>query len=279
MAASWYSLRNAGRGEMEENTVLEKLGAFGLTRQEANIYLCLYREGGLNGYEAAKLTGISRSNVYSGLSVLVDKGAAWLIEGSSNKYMAVPIEEFCENKIRSLCREKEYLIQNIPSVKKREVGYITITGDQNIRNKIIHMIHEAQMRIYFSASYEMVENLQAEFCQILEKKIKLVIITDSGSGKSGAAPDKPPVGTEKEGDFKEDAFSRLQKYMQGDSVIYAGGAKGNNVRLIIDSEYALTGEITGSKDDTCLYTGQKNFISVFKETLRNEIKLIQLQNK
>ena len=47
---------------MEENIVLEKLGAFGLTRQEANIYLCLYQQGELNGYEVAKLTGISRSN-------------------------------------------------------------------------------------------------------------------------------------------------------------------------------------------------------------------------
>ena len=60
---------------MEENTILDKLGLFGLTRQEAAIYLCLYRNGGLSGYEVSKLTGISRSNVYSGLSGQKDKGA------------------------------------------------------------------------------------------------------------------------------------------------------------------------------------------------------------
>ena len=65
--------------------------------------------------------------------------------------------------------------------------------------------------------------------------------------------------------------------MQKESICYAGSARENNIRLIIDSEFALTGEVTGSRDDTCLYTGQKNFINVFKETLRNEIKLIQLQ--
>ena len=51
---------------MDEMSYIEKLMVFGLTRQEASIYLCLYRNGTLTGYEAAKLTGISRSNVFNG---------------------------------------------------------------------------------------------------------------------------------------------------------------------------------------------------------------------
>lgn len=234
---------------MEENAVLDKLGMFGLTRQEAAIYLCLYRNGELTGYEVAKHTGISRSNVYSGLSGLTDKGAAYLEEGSASKYIAVPIDKFCESKIRSLNREKEYLLKNIPAVKAKEIGYITITGSRNIWNKIIEMIRDAEKRIYFSASLSVIEELKEEFLRILDKKIKLVFITDGMPEESG---------------FMEAA------------VCYIGSARGNNIRLIIDSEYALTGEITGKKDDTCLYTGQENFIKVFKEALRNEMKLIEL---
>lgn len=234
---------------MEENTILDKLGLFGLTRQEAAIYLCLYRNGELSGYEAAKLTGISRSNVYGGLSGLADKGAVYLEEGSTSKYIAVPIEEFCENKIRSLIREKESLILNIPAMKEKEIGYITITGSRNIWNKIVTMIQEAEKRIYFSASLPVIEQLQDEFAKVLERKIKLVFITDG-------IPD--------------------EKSLMKDAICYIGGARGNNIRLIIDSEYALTGELTGKKDDTCLYTGQENFIKVFKEALRNEMKLIEL---
>ena len=59
----------------------EKLVQFGLTRQEANIYMCLLRNKDLSGYEVSKLTGISRSNVYSALAALVDEGAAYLMEG------------------------------------------------------------------------------------------------------------------------------------------------------------------------------------------------------
>lgn len=235
---------------MEENGVLEKLGSFGLTRQEASIYLCLFRQGEQNGYEVAKYTGISRSNVYSGLSALADKGAAYLIEGNSSKYMAVPIEEFCENKIRNLNQEKKYLIEHMPSAHKKEIGYITISGSRNIWDKMICMIKEAEKRIYVSASRKVIEKLKNEFYEVISKGIKLVVITD-------------------------DEMKDLES-LKG-SIWYTGSAKGNNIRLIIDSEYALAGELTGGKENTCLYTGQKNFITVFKENLRNEIELIQLQ--
>ncbi|MBD5395374.1 MAG: TrmB family transcriptional regulator [Lachnospiraceae bacterium] len=234
---------------MEENAVLDKLGIFGLTRQEASIYLCLYRNGALTGYEVAKLTGISRSNVYSGLSGLSDKGAAFLEEGNSSKYVAVPIENFCENKIRSMNKEKEFLLKNIPAMKKQEVGYITITGSRNIYNKIINMINDAEKRIYFSASLTMIEEFRDEFLKVLDRKIKLVLITDG-------LPE--------------------EKELVNGAICYVGGDRGNSIRMIIDSEYALTGEMTGKKDDTFLYTGQENFIKVFKEALSNEIRLIEL---
>ena len=204
--------------EVDESAILDRLVLFGLTRQEAAVYLCLYQQGELNGYEAAKYTGISRSNVYSALSALTDKGAAYLIEGDSSRYMAVAIDEFCENKIRSLNREKEYLIKNIPSMKEVEIGYITITGNGNIWDKIISMINEAEKRIYFSASCRIIEKLQAEFLKVLGKKIKLVLITDG---------------------------TVTNQELRKNSIYYMGSDRGNNIRLIVDSEYALTGEITG----------------------------------
>ena len=61
---------------MEEAAIIEQLILFGLSRQEAAIYLCLLQNEELTGYEVAKLTGISRSNVYNGLASLVEHGAA-----------------------------------------------------------------------------------------------------------------------------------------------------------------------------------------------------------
>ena len=41
----------------------------------------------------------------------------------------------------------------------------------------------------------------------------------------------------------------------------------------------MTGDMTGNSTDTCLYCGQKNFVNVFKESMKNEIELITLKKK
>lgn len=236
---------------MEENNILEKLCLFGLTRQEATIYLCLYHYGELTGYEVAKQTGISRSNVYSGLSGLTDKGAAYLAEGNTSKYVPVPIDEFCENKIRCMQKEKEFLIGHIPAMKQVQIGYITIEGYRNIFDKIVNMLRSAEKRIYLSACGKMISLLNEELEKIAEKDIKLVVLSD-------AVPASEKV--------------------RESCIFYACSDRGKNVRLIIDSQFALTGELNGTKDDTCLYTGQDNFIQVFKDALRNEMQLISMQS-
>ena len=60
--------------------ITERLMHFNLTRQEATLYLLLLKAGRLTGYEAAKQTGISRSNTYTALAGLVEKGAAYIME-------------------------------------------------------------------------------------------------------------------------------------------------------------------------------------------------------
>lgn len=230
---------------MDETGILERMMLFGLTRVEAGIYMCLFKNGELTGYEVAKQTGISRSNVYSGLSGLADKGAAYLIEGISSKYVAVPIEEFCENKIRNMKRDKEFLMRNMPAVPAVGEGYITIEGAGNIRNKILTMLETAKQRIYLSAPESFIQGIKPELLGIVHRKIKLVLITDKD------------VGIE-------------------ETIQYITEKKENQIRLIIDSLFVLTGDIEGEKSDTCLYSGQKNFVNVFKESLRNEIRLIEL---
>ena len=92
--------------------------------------------------------------------------------------------------------------------------------------------------------------MEQELLTALKKEIKLVLITD---------------------------LMPENLVLKEKSICYLTNARGNSIRMIVDSAYALTGELTGKRDDTCLYTGQENFIKVFKDALRNEIKLIELQ--
>lgn len=230
---------------MEEAALIDKLMLFGLTRQEASIYLCLATNKELSGYEASKITGISRSNVYNALASLVEEGAAYLLEGSTNKYIAVDVEEFCNNKIRHLQKIKDELVRDMPKNNADCEGYITISSHKHIMDKIHYMLASVQYRVYVSMPVEFLEKCRADMEYLIESGKKVVLIVNEEVVFSGA-------------------------------IIYVTDKKEPQIRLIVDSEYVLTGDMSGSPADTCLYCGQKNFVNVFKESLKNEIKLIEL---
>lgn len=221
------------------------LTEFHLTRQEAAIYMCLLAEGDMNGYEVAKVTGISRSNSYSSLASLVEKGAANVIEGDAVKYTPVPISEFCENKIRNLNKIKDTIVEQAPEKRKETEGYITIKGKNHILDKMKNMISKAEKRIYISSSDETLREVLPEMKKAAGKGIKIVLITEKT--------------------FKFEG-----------STVYYSDEFNKQIRLITDSENVLTGEIDKGDYSTCLFSKKKNLVDLLKESLKNEIKLIEL---
>lgn len=74
--------------------MIEYLRRIGLSDLEARCYLTLHEESHLSGYEVAKRVSVSRTNVYSALRALVDKGGCRIIDGDPALYDAVPIDQF-----------------------------------------------------------------------------------------------------------------------------------------------------------------------------------------
>lgn len=251
---------------MEEAALIERLLQFGLGRQEAGLYLCLLRHGELTGYEVAKLTGISRSNVYNGLALLVEHGAAYVLEGASTRYTPVAIEEFCENHLRHLKESEEFLLKHSPKTVKAAEGYITVEGYSHICDKIHHMLLGSEQRIYFSAKAEFLQMWQKELEGLLEQEIKVVLISTA----------LPPMLRGNGGLWERVIFYQADTEPDGEE---AWEDRDRQIRLIVDSTYALTGEVTESGTDTCLYSAQRNFVNVFKEAMKNEIELIQLKKE
>ncbi len=228
-------------------SLISKLVQFGLTRQEANIYLCLMRNNALSGYEVSKMTGISRSNVYSALASLVDEGAAYLLEGGTNKYIAVAPEDFCRSKIRSLNNTMQELVKEIPKLDAGCDGYITISTPRRIMDKIYNMLEDVEYRVYISVPNDYISDLRYILEKLISEGKKVVLLL---------------------GDTLEEELKGAE--------IYITGKHDRQLRLIVDSEFVLTGEMTGAASDSALYCAQKNFVNVFKDSLSNEIKLIEL---
>lgn len=232
---------------MSDTRFLDNLKSFGLTGQEATIYWTLLKNGSMTGYEVAKETGISRSNVYSSLSALTEKGVAYLCEGEAIKYLPVSIKAFTENSIKALTQKAEELEKNAPKPLEKTEGYITIKGSRHIKDKILEMLRNCDLRLYVMAEWCLLEEYKADLNRLISEKKKVVILSDSC-------------------DIEGVTF-------------YVTKPENGQIRLITDSSYVLTGSITGKEEDTCLYSGQETLVSVMKEAIKNKITLIELDKE
>lgn len=218
------------------------LTQFSLTRQEAAVYIALLGKSGVTGYEIAKNVGISRSNAYTALAGLAEKGAAYACEGKVTRYSPAPVEEFCANKLRQLRKAASTLEKALPKAQASSTEYFTITGE-HISNKAQNMLTMAQQRAYISAPSEVIEQYHSELADAISRGLKIVVITN------------PP--------YK----------LQG-AIICLRNKPEDYFRLITDSKYVLTGNSAA-----CVYSSHTAMVDLVKEALTNEMKLTELNNR
>ncbi len=223
------------------------LGAFGLTSQEAKVYIALHGCDFATGYELAKVAGISRSNAYAALSGLVDKGAAVLIEGKPVQYRAVAAEEFCANSIRRMQKMKKELQERLVLVDESESQYVTIKGNRNITAKIETILEHVKQRVYIAMPSRQLALFTPAIESLTARNCKVVIVSDQNANVQGAT-------------------------------VYHGETDADGLRIIADSTVCLTGDLDESNDCTCLYSCKKNLASLIKHSIKNEITLISLSH-
>jgi sugar-specific transcriptional regulator TrmB len=227
--------------------LIESLIKVGFTKYEGVLYLTLCQEGELTGYEAAKLSGISRSNAYLALAALVEKGGAYKIEGEAVRFTAVPIAELTANLRRESEQILSFLAANVPVRQTTVNPYITITGPNQIIHKMKNLLNQAKERIYLSLASTELRLVETEIERVVQRGLKVVLITD-------------------------------QAYRLEQATVYFHHKQPGQIRLITDSNQVLTGELSERLDSTCLYSMNPNLVQLIKDSLINELELIKLKS-
>jgi sugar-specific transcriptional regulator TrmB len=215
----------------------------GLTRHEAQIYLLLCAEGVMSGYEAAKQSGISRSNAYIALTGLSGKGAAMILEGDVRRYAAVSPTDYCQNKDRHFAAVLATIREQMPARREAAEPFLTIKGEQAILDQMRSLLHQVEHRVYLALAEKERQEVLPELERLCALGRKVVLIT-------------PPP------------FS-----LTGATVHHAPKQPGQ-IRLIADSSLVLTGEIGSRQESSCLYSRHPALVDLFKESMANEIRLI-----
>lgn len=227
--------------------VIEALMQAGFTKHESMLYVTLCREGELTGYEASKITGIPRSNAYLGLAGLAEKGAVYRLNGETAKYAAVAATELAENLKRKFLQVMKVIEEEIPQANSLDDSLVTINGSEQILNKMKNLINQARLRVYISVSREQLEYIMDELKAARDRGMKVVVITSE------------------------------QMEMQG-MICYKAKKQFGSVRLITDSANVLTGQLNGL-NPTSLFSRNLNMVDLIKDSLTNEIRIINLNAK
>jgi sugar-specific transcriptional regulator TrmB len=103
----------------------------------------------------------------------------------------------------------------------------------------------AKLRVYISMNSEDIRLINDEVLSARDRGLKVVIISSPGLN------------------------------MEGVTLYYSNKSKGQ-IRIIADSVEVLTGELNDSDTCTCLYSRNQNLVQLIKESLINELKLIDL---
>ena len=225
--------------------LIQALKKFGFTQQESLMYVTLCKMGAMTGYEAAKVSGISRSNAYAALSSLVEKGGAIVSSEDSSKYTAIPREELILNLRRSCESTLGFLEENLPEQEEEEAPYLTISGYGNTLDKMRNMILLAKGWVYLSVSASTVKLLTSDLENCIERGLKVVILSDEDPHLSGV-------------------------------VFMHNEAPAENVRIIADTSEVIVGTLEVNRGQ-CLYSKNKHLVSLMREALLNEIELIKIR--
>ena len=227
---------------MDFNNTLQKLG---FTPIEATIFITLCKHGALTGYEVAKLTGISRSNVYAALYSLHDKGKCYLSEGENTKYVALSKEELLLSTEREMSHTLEEIKQFFPNSIEAHEPYLTIRGYTNVLNKIKNSITLCNSHLYLLCSSHCVYLLKEELLSI-SKHCRIHIICET------------------------------DLYLSDHITIYNRKKDPKGFHMIIDTQSVITGDLD-PEHAQCLFSKNESLVRLMRESLVTELEIISLK--
>lgn len=227
---------------MDFNNTLHKLG---FTPIEANVFITLCKHGALTGYEVAKLTGISRSNIYAALYSLQEKGKCEISEGETTKYIAISKDELLQSTQREMQETLEEISRFFPNQLETNEPYVTIRGYHNVLNKIKNCIALCESHLYLLCSAKSALLFKDELLNICKSHRITIICEDS----LAIAP--------------EITVYKREKDSQG-------------FHMIIDTKSVITGDLD-TEHAQCLFSRNDSLVRLMRESFITELDMIALK--
>lgn len=221
---------------------LYPLPRIGLTGQERALHHALLEHGDLTGYEAARVTGISRANAYHGLASLARKGFSAATEDDPPRHCALSPSDVVSLARARFEEEAAAFIAEAPPRRPSAAPFLTVSGRTRVLDRIRLLTEGAGDRVYLACQAAAAEELRPAL-EDAARRIKLVLLVDR------------PVGVAR-------------------AVEHVKEGPGDRLRLIADGLRVLTGELGGAAG-RCIYSENAELVALIRESLTNELELMR----
>jgi len=239
--------------------LVEKLKEIGFNSYEAKVYIALLKKNPATGYEVAKLANIPQSRTYDTLKVLEEKGVVAPTNSKPASYTPIKPKQLISSYQKKMNSTINYLEKHLPQVKEDyNEPVITISGKQNIYEKVIEVIQNAKKEIYIEVWSQDYKVFEKELLNAYNRNVEIRIVGyDNFTSKFGLV--------------FEHAFARDIEMSLG----------GRMIIIAVDDNEGIVGKTSSLKneinDENIIYTQNKSIVFIIKEFIVHDMYLIDVE--
>lgn len=239
--------------------LVEKLKEIGFNSYEAKVYIALLKKYPATGYEVSKLANIPQSRTYDTLKVLEEKNIVVSANTKPVTYTPIKPKLLTSRFQKKMNSTINFLEKHLPEVKEDyNEPIITITGKQNIQEKILEVIKNAKREIYIEVWREDFKIFEQELLNAYNRNVELRIVGyDNLNSRFGL--------------IFEHAFARDIELSLG----------GRMVIIAVDDNEGVIGKISSLKnnisDTNIIWTKNLGIVFIIKEFIVHDMYLIDVE--
>lgn len=239
--------------------LVEKLKEIGFNSYEAKVYIALLKKYPATGYEVSKLANIPQARTYDTLKVLEEKNVVAASNSKPVSYTPIKPKQILTSYQKKMNSTINYLEKHLPEVKDNyNEPIITITGRQNIHNKILEIIQNAKREIYMEVWSQDYKIFEQELLNAYNRNVEIRIVGyDNFRSNFGLV--------------FEHAFAKDIEMSLG----------GRMVIIAVDDNEGIVGKVSSFKNEAedmnIIYTQNQSIVFIIKEFIVHDMYLIDVE--
>ena len=239
--------------------LIEKLKDIGFNTYEAKVYVALLKKYPATGYEVSQLANIPQSRTYDTLKALEAKNIVIATNTKPVAYTPIKPKQLTQRYRKKLDSTINFLDKHLPEVKEDyNEPIITITGKQNIQEKILEVIQNAKREIYLEVWSQDYKIFEQELLNAYNRNVEIRIVGyDNFSSRFGLV--------------FEHAFARDIELSLGGRMIIIAADDGEGVIGKISS---LKNEF---ENENIIWTKNRGIVFIIKEFIVHDMYLIDVE--